>query len=273
MMMRVLLILLLAGSAMAQTRVFQVSGPTVFQGTFLSGGAGSPELVDFTGTNGLVAHWRLNEESGTRDDAHSTNDLTEFGAGGVGFTAGKLGNAANIITTNFLFNAVTNGVLQMNHEDFTLAAWVKPFTNTLTSTPTVVAGKGTHAIGEYMLHLLTGASPEIARLDALIGSTSFSTNLVSESWNFVIIWHDFDEAAGGNGSVGIQLNGGTPMTKTYNSGITPSTNIFRIGYTRPFVSATNNMDIDSVSLWRRVITATERDRLYTSGAGRDYPFN
>src|SRR5688572_28354046 len=48
------------------------------------------------GTSGLVSWWSLNEASGTRNDSHSTNHLTDNNA--VPSAAGLKGNSAAFVT-------------------------------------------------------------------------------------------------------------------------------------------------------------------------------
>src|SRR5688572_29665368 len=71
----------------------------------------------------LIAHWRLEETSDTRFDAHSTNHLTDNNT--VASATGKLGTAASFTAANQESLAIAdNAALSMGDLDFTLAGWV-----------------------------------------------------------------------------------------------------------------------------------------------------
>src|SRR5687767_6645704 len=72
----------------------------------------------------LVAHWRLDEGSGTRVDVHGGLDLTAVNS--PGSAAGKIGDAAlfDAGDSHHLIRA-TEGALNFHDTDWTLAAWVK----------------------------------------------------------------------------------------------------------------------------------------------------
>ena len=76
------------------------------------------------GTTNLEAWWKLDEESGTRDDAHGSNDLSDNNT--VGFTAGKYSNAASFILANSEYLSIgDNNSLSTGDIDFTLGCWVE----------------------------------------------------------------------------------------------------------------------------------------------------
>ena len=82
-----------------------------------SGASGPPDS--------LVAHWTLDEESGVRADSLGTYDLTDDSA--VGFTAGKLGNAASFDQDTFPFQSLfnTTDVLLPGTGDFSVTLWFR----------------------------------------------------------------------------------------------------------------------------------------------------
>src|SRR3990167_8235506 len=71
----------------------------------------------------MVAWWELNEESGTRVDAHSTNDLTDNNT--VLFGTGIVGNAADFETTGapLEFLSIADNVPLSITGDICIAFW------------------------------------------------------------------------------------------------------------------------------------------------------
>src|SRR5688572_27825357 len=97
--------------------------------------------------NALIAHWRLDEASGTRVDAHGGNDLGEIN--NVGQAAGKIGNAASFVGGNSeALGILDNAALSMGDFDFTLAGWVR--FDTLDGAGLV--GKWATGTLEYLVH-------------------------------------------------------------------------------------------------------------------------
>jgi hypothetical protein len=92
------------------------------------------------------------------------------------------------------------------------------------------------------------------------GATSTAT------WYFIVAWHDAD-----NNEIGIEVNG-VHDTQSYATGMYDGTGAFDIGR---YAATTNNCwdgRIDSVGMWRRVLTSSERTWLYNAGSGCEYPF-
>src|SRR5262245_2022186 len=74
--------------------------------------------------NALMAHWRLEEASGTRVDAHGGNNLGDINT--VGQAAGKLGNAASFLAASEESLTIgDNAALRMGDINFTIAGWVR----------------------------------------------------------------------------------------------------------------------------------------------------
>ena len=213
--------------------------------------------------NALVAHWPLNEASGVRSDAHGASHLTENNT--VGQAAGKLGNAAQFIAANEESLAIAdNAALSMGNLDFTLAGWV--YFNTLD--PCGVLGKWSPGpVLEYLLHfdgtnLRFYVSPD--------GSSSVSiTNsqaIGSGAWYWFMAWHD----AGAN-TINLAINNNTPASLSHATGVFDGTAAFSLARNEEGLSWLDGR-LDSVSVWKRILTAGERTQLYNSGNGLDYPF-
>lgn len=90
-----------------------------------------------------VAHWNLNESSGTRVDSVGSNDLTDNNT--VGVDTGKFGNAAYFDILNSEYLSINdNAALSMGDVDFMLRAWIKLES---TASSGVVIGKWNYSSG------------------------------------------------------------------------------------------------------------------------------
>lgn len=207
----------------------------------------------------LVAHWKLNEASGTRNDAHSNGyHLTDNNT--VGSGTGKIGDAADFIKANseHLSRSSIPAELKVGTFDWTIALWVNP--DLAESTGFFRWAGATSDLDAVM------AASRTIRCTVLdsggSGTVKESTDtLTTGAWNFVLV--SYDAAAQ---EFRIRINNGTEKTFAQAS-IRNTNTIFHLGLS--FASFSNAL-IDSVSFWNRVLTSTEEDDLYNGGAGLDY---
>lgn len=223
-----------------------------------------PHTASAALTDNLVSFWELGEASGTRNDSHSTNHLTDNNT--VAQAAGKVGNAADFEADNteYLSHA-SNAALQMGDIDFTICAWVNP--ESLSSTMSVVSKDDDAASSrDYTFDI----SSSVARFYINGGGANevdSTTTLSTATWYFICVWHD----AAAN-TVNVQVNDGTAESAS-TGGTVPDTSAaeFRIG-AREYAANENYFDglIDQVGIWKRTLTAGERTTLYNGGAGISY---
>lgn len=210
----------------------------------------------------LISHWRLDEASGGRVDAHDGNNLTDVNT--VGQAVGKIGNAASFIAGNQeALSVADNPTLSMGDIDFTIAVWV--WVDNAGSMG--IVGKSGGGSREYVLQSFGGAfyftvSADGAGASQLVSSGGHGAG----AWHFVVAWHD---AAGD--TINIQVNNGTPTSLAhvggaYNGNATLYVGLYELGL--EYLSGR----VDSLSIWKRLLTAGERTSLYNSGTGLDYPF-
>src|SRR5262245_43908996 len=107
-------------------------------------------------TDNLVSFWELEEASGTRNDSHGTNHLTDNNTVGQG--VGTVGNCGDFENGNSENLSITdNASLSGGDTDFTVQAWIN-----LESTvgAPIVAKFGTdHTVNrEYLLYFNPGNS-------------------------------------------------------------------------------------------------------------------
>jgi len=219
----------------------------------------------------LVSYWNLNETSGTRSDAHSTNDLTDNNF--VTSNTGILGNAGQFTRAdNEFLSHVDNADLSTGDIDFTFTAWVylddktthqRIITklNTVGNNREYIVGYDLSANRLFFIVYHDGTGGSATQVDAdNLGSPSTAT------WYFVVCWHD----ATAN-TLNIQVNNGTADSAAHSTGSFDGTATFNIG-AQQSANQWWNGRIDEVGFWKRTLTAGEKTSLYNSGSGFAYPF-
>ena len=219
-------------------------------------------------TDNLEAYWRLDEESGTREDRAGSNDLTDNGT--VLYATGKVGNAADFVEANTEYLSIAdNASLSTGNEDMSMILWVNIDD---TAGEHRIASKWTAQI-EYLLEE-GGATAD--RFTWWVGDTSGSCSVGATTYgdtsaavgNWVMIFVYVDITAD---EIGISINDGTVDTAVLT--ITPAdgTDPFYLGYN----STTVGLDgqLDEVGFWKRKLTSTEVTTLYNSGNGITHPFH
>lgn len=210
----------------------------------------------------LIAHWRLNESSGIRGDSHAGLDLADINT--VGSAAGKLNNAASFIAANEeSLDAADSPALSMGNFDFTIAGWV--WFDTVDSTG--LAGKWSTLSLEYIVYC-DGTN---LRFYASSNGTNafFVTNthaLSTSTWYFFVAWHD---AAAD--TINLSINNNAAASAAHSLGVHDGNAGFHLGQNEEGLTYLNGR-LDSVSVWKRLLSANERTQLYNAGLGLDYPF-
>jgi hypothetical protein len=214
----------------------------------------------------LSGWWKLEEASGTRDDAHSTNDLTDnntvTSAVGIQGTAGLFTKA----NTEYL-SIADNAPLSMSGS-FSICAWVYIVGNPTASQ--MIASKFDN-VGdiEYELIYQGGGGVERFQFDFYAGggyrqvrANSFGAASLN-TWYFVVGVFDGTDvkiSVNGNAFEAASASGNNPT-----DGVGP----FQIGARAGSVSFDGR--IDEVAVWKdRALTIEEVEDLYNSGAGRTY---
>ena len=213
--------------------------------------------------NALVAHWRLEEASGVRVDAHAGNDLGDVNT--VAQAAGKLGNAASFVAGNEESLSIgDNAALSMGNIDFTVGGWVR--FDALTGTGLV--GKWATGSIEYIVYfdgtnLRFHVSNDGSSNVSVVNSAAISAN----TWYFFVAWHDASAD-----TINISVNNNTAASVAHSSGVYNGSASFHLGRNEEGLTYLSGR-LDSISIWKRLLTASERTQLYNSGNGLDYPFN
>ena len=223
------------------------------------------------GTTNLVSWWALDETSGTREDAHGTNDLTDNNT--VGYTTGKKSNAADFISSNSESLSIgDNASVSTGDIDFSLCGWMYLNDVDTYSGPLVSKWHTTTTNREFILEYLQVnnrftfyVSPDGSDASkVLIKADSFGKPS-SSVWYFACAWHD-----AANNTINIQVNNGTVDSSSFSNGVFDSVSTLNIGRVSPSSTLYHNGYIDEVAFYKRVLTADEREYLYNSGNGREY---
>jgi hypothetical protein len=218
----------------------------------------------------LISWWELNETSGTREDAHGSNDLTSNGTGGVGYGTGKKSNAADFENGDSDYLSITDASQSGIDTALEGSAWS---INLWFNSESALNGQGLFAkmynpsayngIGCFFNSnwIQCFGDPGNTDTDINFNSTTFNTS----TWYMVTITWDGDQAR-------LYKNAGTAEAKDLTNGSFGAT-------TTPFVLGSmywtgvqNYFDglIDEVGLWSRALTADEITSLYNSGNGLAY---
>ena len=221
----------------------------------------APMLVD------LMAFWELEEASGTRNDSHGANHLTDNNT--VTSAAGKVGTCADFEKDNTEYLSIAdNAALSAGDIDLTICAWVS--LETIIANPLYIVSKRTDGgDDEYRLWAQGLLTEYFFRFSVWNGgSTTTIDNLtfaVVGAWYFVVAWHD----ATAN-TLNSQVNNSTIDSVACTTGIYAGPGEFRIGAQAAASPFSFDGLIDQVGIWKRVLTADERTYLYNGGAGRAY---
>lgn len=224
-------------------------------------------------TDSLISWWELGEASGTRNDSHGTNHLTDNNT--VAQAAGKVGNCADFEDGNGEFlSRADNTSLSAGDIDLTVCAWVQLESKISNNVGNIVA-KRSAAVQEYYLRYNNESSLDRFQLEVSPNGTTGHTNVIANNfgspslatWYFVVAWHDSV-----NNQLGIQVNNGTANTTAYSNGIFDGTTDFCIGGYTGASPPSEFWDglIDQVGLWKRILTASEKTFLYNNGSGKTY---
>lgn len=218
------------------------------------------------GTGSLVAWWSLDETSGTRNDSHGANHLTDNNT--VGYASGKKSNAANFIAANSEYLAINdNAALSIGSSvNMTIGAWVYL---TSKSGNIHIGGKRSATVAEY--RLLYNSSNDRFEFQGNNGTTTTTVTAISfgspslNTWYFVTAGNSTSSS-----DLWIQVNAGTRNVSDPSiSLIQDNTVPFTIGSTGGS-SAFMDGNIDEMFVYKKYLTGDEVTWLYNSGNGREY---
>jgi hypothetical protein len=222
-------------------------------------------------SDNLVSYWKLDEESGSRVDAHSSNDLTDNNT--VLYAAGKLNNAALMVNANLEYlSHVDNAELSLEGVSFFISFWA--YLVSKVDEMVLTAKEDTSVTNEWEFRLDYRTTTDrfrwfvFSKTNGVVGSVS-ANELGAPSlstWYHIVAYHDIvgDE-------VGIIVNDGTPDTAaTTGYEVEATTGDFLIGNRLGGSGKTFDGRVDEYGLWKRTPDAQDITDLYNGGDGLSY---
>lgn len=221
----------------------------------------------------LVSYWPLNETSGTRNDAHSTNHLSQVDT--VASAAGKLGNGADFESGGAdecleILDAAQSGLDLAN--DIGISLWVKfeslPGSNAIMS----MLNKTSGATVQYQLAMYNVAGA--MRLYFFMENDSASAEFVSWTPSTGVWYHIVLSRNRAGGLVKFFVDGaqlGATQTAV-TTVLTNRTVPFRLGGGEGTGGQGGQMDgiLDEVALYSRILHYGDVLDLFNAGVGIPY---
>jgi len=202
-------------------------------------------------TDNLIAFWELEETTGTRVDAHGSNDLAENN--GVGSETGKVGTCSlHVAANNEYLNLADNTDLSSGDIDFSVQAWV-------------------WADSEHAGGIVTKKTEYRLTWNGLDFYWVFNNKLVQSGFNSLSLdtWYHFIGTHDATGNTVELFRDASSVDSDTDLGGSDSANDFIIGAhdstTWPFDGRA-----DQVGIWKKVLSASEITELHNSGNGLSY---
>jgi len=221
----------------------------------------------------MVSWWELNETSGTRVDAHGSNDLADNNT--VTSTTGKQGNAARFDAGNSEYLSIADNASLSITDDLSMGGWFRWNGDSVYG---FMAGKYKTTVSnrEYAMYW----DDESGGNKFVFATTADGTNsnrriyeygsvLADDTWYHLMITRD----SGADTTV-MYVNGSvvTPTATNHAGTVTAIHN-----GDAPFVIGARDTgfnffdgDIDEVAIWDKVLTSDEITDLYAAGSGMSY---
>lgn len=218
----------------------------------------------------IIAHWRLNETSGTRVDAHSGGyDMSVHVSSG--YDTGVLANAAVVSNTGpKAYYAADAAGLSFGDVAFAISGWHFYQAQTWNESGIMakISTSGTGA--SYVEYELFFDKVALRYKWQVSNGTTMNTVAAStfgapsvNTWYFLYCYHDPTA-----NTLGISINNGAIDTAAHSAGCVDGSNPLWLGMGSG--GYPNNGRVDSFSLWNSVLSSSEVADLYNSGAGLDY---
>ena len=207
------------------------------------------------------------------DNVNDTSGNAQNGTnvGGVTFTTGKVGNAFTFNGSNYV--TLPNNSMKLTG-DFSISCWVnmssiggaQVFLSTYQAIGGVEYGFWFRVINGFQFSVYNGPT----RIDTNPSGGAISTN----TWYHVVITKTSSQIKWYiNGVADNVFNG------TYNIPYHPTSNVAAIGALHKWNGTdtvqymSNGSKLDGLTVWNKVLTATEVASLYNTGTGAEYPYS
>jgi len=207
-------------------------------------------------TSNLVAHWKLDETSGTSAADSSGGGYTgtyvntpTLGAGGA------LGGASKAVTFATASSQKVNATNPVSAYPFTVALWAKP--TDISGQRDILALRTT--LGTYRIEQRTDGTCRLFRYDGTTNNFDITkaSTFAAGVWVHVCVVH------ASSTSCSLYVNAGTPVTGTTAVNYTGPTTV-DIAYGNAYFNGT----IDDVRIYSRAFAADDVTLLYAYREGR-----
>lgn len=211
-------------------------------------------------STGLVAHWELEETSGTRVDSHGSYDLTDVNT--VGSGTGKQGTCADFVRASSEMLTVSDGSdLELGSGDYSLSAWLRP--DNTTNLQGVICKMDQSPSRGFTLIVNSGSF-----VMAHQGVDNFNTpavTITAGNWYHIVCTYN---ATTDEGIMYINGTASTPKTLSYAP---TASSYLALGNYGDGLSYYYDGLIDEVSIWKnRILSSGEVTAIYNSGNGIPY---
>lgn len=203
-----------------------------------------------------VSCWDMDEESGTRFDANTTNsnDLSDNNT--VLFGTGKIGNAADFESANAEYLSITDA--NQTGLDFTTAGSWSYWVNLESDTDGVPMGKSRTGSQSYFIQNKVTTVERFSNSAEVAMDVTYTIN--TGTW-YHMVW------VYNAGTATLYVNGSSIGSASNGTALTNSTADFRVGMVQKYASNYFDGLMDIVEVYDRVLTADEITAIYNSGSG------
>jgi hypothetical protein len=235
-------------------------------------GLAAPLRDNNPGTSNLISWWALDESSGTRNDSHGSNHLTDVNTVTAG-TGKKAGDAVFTAANSEYLTVTDNSSLSMGNINLTVCMWVKLASDPSSYAVMMAKWTGETANREFIIRYVGGSTDRFEFLVSPDGTDTTPATIIdadsfgamsTDTWYFVCAWHDAD-----NDLIAIQVNDGAIDSTAHSTGIFNGMANFFLG-THAGLLGFWDGQMDEVFLYKRILSDAQRTWLYNSGVGRSY---
>lgn len=225
-------------------------------------------------TDNLVSYWKLDETSGTRNDSHGTNHLTDNNT--VLYGTGKQGNCADFERTNSEYLSIADASqtgLEMTTA-FSTSLWMNMESSAPVDNNMGLMSKTGRVSGGWMLGYRNYPSGndniylEVWNGGSVTYAYTGDLNLSTATWYHIVTTFS-------SGTFKLYINGvDTTWTKVgSDTTATDGNAVFNLGKLSTDGASCFDGLLDEVGIWSRALSSTEVADLYNSGSGLAYPFS
>ena len=216
----------------------------------------------------MVSYYKLEDVT----DSVGANTLTNTGT--VTFTAAKIGNGANLGTSNSTKKLSNSGLYQTG--SFSISTWVKNETEIAAGQYGLfqMADNTTTLRGINLTYNYNGGTRNVTadyhKNNVSDNNITWSSGALGTSvWTHYMVTYDgttFTLYANG-------ISVGTPLTISGGGSGSSGTQGFTIGLADRYGGSYASVLSDETAIWSRALSSTEVTELYNTGNGNQYPFS